>query len=123
MSIFFKGPAGDALRRYVLALALVAISYDRPHDLRQGCLLVKDPDSPSRWDVVLNDGSRQEVSPDAGALLAFAQKAADGFGERKSGRFDFLDRERARAEIEREMEEKGSKKGKSRKDKARNSNQ
>src|SRR5579875_3059963 len=28
-----KGPAGDALRCYILGLALVAISYDRPHDL------------------------------------------------------------------------------------------
>jgi len=117
-----KGPAGDALRRYVLALALVAISHDRPHDLRQGCLLVKDPDSPSRWDVVLNDGSRREISPDTDALLAFAQKAADGFGERKSGRFDFLDRDRARAEIEREIEEKGGKRGRSRKGKSGNSN-
>lgn len=118
-----KGQSGDALRRYILGLALVAISYDRPHDLRQGCLLVKDPDRPSRWEVVFNNGSRQEVAPDSGELLAFAQKAADGFGERKSGRFEFLDRDRARAEIEKEMEEKGSKKGKSRKGKNGDSNQ
>src|SRR5579885_2303756 len=105
-----KGQTGDALRRYILGLALVAISYDRPHDLRQGCLLVKDPDRPSRWEVVFNDGSRQEVAPDGSALLAFAQKAADDFGERKSGRYEFLDPDRARAEVEKEMEEKGSKK-------------
>jgi CRISPR-associated protein Csb1 len=118
-----KGQTGDALRRYILGLALVAISYDRPHDLRQGCLLVKDPDRPSRWEVVFNDGSRQEVAPDGSALLAFAQKAADDFGERKSGRYEFLDRDRARAEVEKEMEEKGSKKGKSRKGKNGDSNQ
>ncbi len=118
-----KGQTGDALRRYILGLALVAISYDRPHDLRQGCLLVKDPDRPSRWEVVFNDGSRQEVAPDGSALLAFAQKAADDFGERKSGRYEFLDPDRARAEVEKEMEEKGSKKGKSRKGKNGDSNQ
>ncbi len=118
-----KGQTGDALRRYILGLALVAISYDCPHDLRQGCLLVKDPDRPSRWEVVFNSGLRQEVAPDSGELLAFAQKAADGFGERKSGRYEFLDRDRARAEIEKEMEEKGSKKGKSRKGKNGDSNQ
>jgi CRISPR-associated protein Csb1 len=38
-----KGASGDALRRYVLGLALVATVHDRPHDLRQGCLLVVDP--------------------------------------------------------------------------------
>lgn len=118
-----KGQTGDALRRYILGLALVAISYDRPHDLRQGCLLVKDPDRPSRWEVVFNDGSRQEVAPDGSALLAFAQKAADDFGERKSGRYEFWDPDRARAEVEKEMEEKGSKKGKSRKGKNGDSNQ
>ncbi len=118
-----KGQAGDALRRYILGLALVAISYDRPHDLRQGCLLVKDPDRPSRWEVVFNDGSRQEVAPDSSALLTFAQKAADEVGERKNGRFEFLDRDRARAEIENEMEEKGSRKSKSRKAKNGDSKQ
>ena len=39
-----KGPSGDPLRRYVLGLALVAMTFDREHDLRQGCLLVADPD-------------------------------------------------------------------------------
>ncbi len=118
-----KGQTGDALRRYILGLALAAISYDRPHDLRQGCLLVKDPDRPSRWEVVWNDGSRQEVAPDSSALLTFAQKAADDVGERKNGRFEFLDRDRARAEIENEMEEKGSRKSKSRKAKNGDSKQ
>ncbi|MCZ7658975.1 MAG: type I-U CRISPR-associated RAMP protein Csb1/Cas7u [Xanthobacteraceae bacterium] len=75
-----KGPGGDTLRRYVLGLALVAMTYDRPHDLRQGCLLVADPEKPAQWELVSHDGTRRPFAPDASAALAFAQAAAAGFG-------------------------------------------
>src|SRR5262249_5829380 len=59
-----KGETGAALRRYVLGLALVAMVYNRPHELRQGCLLVGDPDKPAAWDLVGHDGKRTAVDPD-----------------------------------------------------------
>lgn len=85
-----KGPNGEVLRRYVLGLALVAVTYDRPHDLRQGCLLVADPDKPAAWDLVAHEGTRKSFTPDASAALTFAQGAvtAFGVGENRTVAFD-----------------------------------
>jgi CRISPR-associated protein Csb1 len=102
-----KGIAGESLRRYILGLALVALTYDRPHDLRQGCLLVSDPDKPAVWELVSHDGGRIPLSVDADAVLTFAQEAAGAFGVGNGDEFKFLDREQARAEIERAIEERG----------------
>lgn len=89
-SIGPRGPTGDALRRYILGLALIAMTYERAHDLRQGCLLVNDPEKPTRWELVHNDGSRASVAPDGKGTLAFAQAAAGAFGvgENRSVAFD-----------------------------------
>lgn len=114
-----KGPAGDALRSYVLGLALVAITYDQPHDLRQGCLLVKDPEKPAVWELVSHDGSRRPFVLDPSVAVIFAQQVAEKFGVGKSTRFDFLDREKARAEIEKAIEERGGGKGADRKSKGK----
>jgi CRISPR-associated protein Csb1 len=84
-----KGKGGDPLRRYVLGLALVALTYDREHNLRQGCLLVGDPDKPTGWEVVGHDGRRNPLKPDASAALAFAQEAAKAFGVGESRTVDF----------------------------------
>ena len=75
-----KGPDGDALRRYILGLALVAMIYDREHNLRQGCLLVNDPEKKTAWELVAHNGSRMPFTPDSAAALAFARKAAEAFG-------------------------------------------
>ena len=82
-----KGSSGDALRRYILGLGLVAMTFDRAHDLRQGCLLVGDPDKPAMWQLVAHDGERTSFKPDADAALAFAQEAAKvfGVGESRTG--------------------------------------
>ncbi|MEZ5786878.1 MAG: type I-U CRISPR-associated RAMP protein Csb1/Cas7u [Xanthobacteraceae bacterium] len=84
-----KGEKGEALRRYVLGLALVAMTYDREHNLRQGCLLVGDPDQPAAWDLVAHDGLRTAFTPDKQAVLAFAQAAAKTFGVGESRTVDF----------------------------------
>lgn len=84
-----KGAEGDPLRRYLLGLALVAMTHDRPHDLRQGCLLVGDPDKPAVWELVANDGRRTAFSPDAKAALGFAEAAAKAFVVGEGGSFDF----------------------------------
>ncbi len=84
-----KGPGGDALRRYVLGVALVAMTYDRSHDLRQGCLLVRDPEKHAVWETVAHDGKREPFTPDVGAALAFAQEAAKAFGVGKDATVEF----------------------------------
>lgn len=84
-----RGPDGDALRRYILALALIAMIYDRPHDLRQGCLLVGDPDKPAVWELVANNGKRNAFTPDADAAKSFATAAAAAFGLGESGTYEF----------------------------------
>jgi CRISPR-associated protein Csb1 len=83
------GPTGDALRHYILGLALVAMTYDRENNLRQGCLLVSDPDKPAAWELVARDGMRNSLSLDAGAALAFAEGAAKTFGVGESRMVDF----------------------------------
>jgi CRISPR-associated protein Csb1 len=110
-----NGAVGDPLRHYILGLALVALTYERPHDLRQGCLLVVDPQKPPAWELVWHNGSREQFHNDNSLVLTFAQQAAKEFGVGESSRFDFLDRQKARAEIEKAIEEKSSRKGKTRK--------
>jgi CRISPR-associated protein Csb1 len=85
-----KGPSGDALRRYLLGLALVAMMHEREHNLRQGCLLVQDPEKKPLWELVTHDGVRTSLSPDGKAALAFAEEAARvfGVGESRSVEFD-----------------------------------
>lgn len=75
-----KGPTGDALRCYILGLALIAMTFDREHNLRQGCLLVGDPEKPPVWELVAHDGTRKPVAPAGDTMLRFAQDAAKGFG-------------------------------------------
>jgi len=84
-----KGPSGDALRRYILGLALVAMIHDREHNLRQGCLLVQDPEKKPLWELVAHDGARTSYSPDGATALAFAEQAARAFGVGQSGTMDF----------------------------------
>jgi CRISPR-associated protein Csb1 len=85
-----KGSSGDALRSYVLGIALVAMTHDRPHDLRQGCLLVRDQEKKSVWELVWHDGTRELVAAQADTALAFAQEAATAFvvGESRPAEFD-----------------------------------
>jgi CRISPR-associated protein Csb1 len=84
-----KGPAGDSLRRYILGLALVAMIHDRAHNLRQGCLLVQDPEKKPQWELVAHDGTRTPFTPDGNAALAFAQESARAFGVGESRTVEF----------------------------------
>jgi CRISPR-associated protein Csb1 len=84
-----NGPTGDALRRYIVGLALVAMTYDRENDLRQGCLLVSDPDKPAVWELVAHDGTRKPFAPDPAAVLAFAEEGAKAFGVGESRVVEF----------------------------------
>jgi CRISPR-associated protein Csb1 len=77
-----KGKDADierALQRYILGLALVALTAPGTTYLRAGCNLVPDVDKPREFTLVGSDGTRTAATlphPDA---LAFATAAAQAF--------------------------------------------
>jgi CRISPR-associated protein Csb1 len=97
-----KGASGELLRCYMLGLALVAMTYDRPHDLRQGCLLVVDATIPPVWELVSHEGTRKAFTRDASAVLAFAEAAAKNFGV-GDGRMVQFDRKAANDAIKEKL--------------------
>lgn len=95
----------EALRRYVLGLALTAFTFSPPGYLRQGCNLVPAPEKPRELKTVHGDGRREDsVLPNSdGALthalaLEFAKLAASAFGVGKSREVAF-DSERAKKDL------------------------
>src|SRR5437763_12750924 len=80
----------QALRRYVLGLALVALTAPQSAHLRQGCNLVPDTDNPREFKPVRADGKREDVTvsheKDA---LPFAEAAAAAFKVGKGGTYQF----------------------------------
>lgn len=86
------------LQRYVLGLALVAFTAPTDNYLRQGCLLVNDPDEPTDTVAVLRNGRREPLAFDHAQALAFAKAAAAefGVGEKKTVPFD---RKKAEADL------------------------
>lgn len=71
---------GQALRRYILGLSLIAATEPQDGFLRQGCLLVPDIEAPARWALVGRLGDRQPVAIAPEILRAFATEAAKAFG-------------------------------------------
>jgi len=71
---------GEILRRYILALALVAAVAPLDAFLRQGCLLVPDTARVPSWTLVGRRGERQAVSLVEDLALAYAKAAAKAFG-------------------------------------------
>jgi len=74
------GNNGGALRRYILGLALVAATAPADGFLRQGCLLVNDPATPSEWQSVQRNGDRESVDLTDAVVWKFAEQAAKAFG-------------------------------------------
>lgn len=75
-----EGTNGQALRRYVLGLALVAATAPMDGFLRAGCLLTLAPDDQGRWESVTRDGQRTPIALDEDVSYAYAQAAAQAFG-------------------------------------------
>ena len=75
-----NGSNDAALRRYILALALVAATAPMDGFLRAGCLLTLDPDQESTWETISRTGGRTPVSLDDGAVLDYARQVAGAFG-------------------------------------------
>ena len=75
-----KGENGKALRRYVLGLSLVTATAPLDPFLRQGCLLVPDPDETAEWSLVERSGKRDALDLNEQTALNYAKTAAKAFG-------------------------------------------
>jgi CRISPR-associated protein Csb1 len=69
-----------ALQRYVLGLALVALTAPLQLFLREGCLLVPSAGEAASRDVVSRNGERLPFAVNADSALEFARAAATAFG-------------------------------------------
>ncbi|MDZ7617842.1 MAG: type I-U CRISPR-associated RAMP protein Csb1/Cas7u, partial [Patescibacteria group bacterium] len=100
------------LRRYVLGLALVAFTHNPSGYLRQGCLLVLDPDGASEFVEVYPNGERKPAGITHDMALEFATAAAEAFGVGPGKTVEF-DKDRARKDVQGEGKTKTKgKKGK-----------
>ncbi len=96
-----KGKGGDErkLHRYILGLALVALTAPGTTYLRAGCNLVPDVERPRQFILVSSDGSRDELSLTHGDAMAFATAAAEAFGVGKGATVEF-DKKLAKKDVE-----------------------
>ena len=69
-----------ALRRYILGLALTAFTSQQTCYLRQGCLLVLDPEKPREFVEVLPSGVRTPATLTHQQALDYATATAKAFG-------------------------------------------
>lgn len=99
--------SGDALllRRYILGLALVAFTKLPGGYLRQGTILVSDPDHAKKAEEVYADGTRKAFTITHDQALAYAVAAAKSFivGDDREVAFDT---ERAKKDLEGKAEKK-----------------
>jgi CRISPR-associated protein Csb1 len=100
-----------ALRRYVLGLALTAFTHNPSGYLRQGCLLVLDPNKAKEREFVevYPTGERKSAKITHEAALKFATDAAKAFGVGESRTVEF-DKERAKKDVKGEGDTKKKKK-------------
>jgi CRISPR-associated protein Csb1 len=90
-----------ALRRYILGLALTAFTQLPAGYLRQGCMLVSDPDRPREFLEVSADGVRKPVKLKHDDALKFAESAARAFGVGENREVAF-DRDLAKKDVGRD---------------------
>jgi CRISPR-associated protein Csb1 len=72
----------ERLQRYILGLALVAVTYfdGKTLNLRQGCQLVGVPEKPMTRALVMADGTEGPFDVDLDGAIAYAAEAAGEFG-------------------------------------------
>lgn len=87
-----------ALRRYILGLSLVAFTSNVSSYLRQGCMLVLDPEKPGECVEVYPDGRRPSCAITHDEALAFATVAAEAFGVGESRTVAF-EKAKAKADV------------------------
>lgn len=93
-----EGEGGEALRRYVLGLALVAATAPPDGFLRSGCQLVPDPEKRADWNLVGRDGVRTPIQIEHAAALDYARSAAAAFGVGRDRQLEF-DLKAAQADV------------------------
>jgi CRISPR-associated protein Csb1 len=98
-----------ALRRYILGLALTAFTHNSSGYLRQGCLLVLNPDKPGEFVEVYANGKREPAQVTHEQAVQFATAAAKEFGIGKSRTVSF-ETERAKRDVKGEGDTKTKKK-------------
>lgn len=86
------------LQRYILGLALVAFTAPSPAYIRQGCILVMNPDKPRVFDLVNSDGTREALTLTHQEAIDFAAAAAKAFGVGESRTVPF-DKKLAKADL------------------------
>jgi len=86
------------LRRYVLGLALVALTKPMSSYLRQGCNLVIDPDQSHEFFEVYRDGRREPATISHEDAVEFASAASAAFGVGKSRTVQF-DKKKAKDDV------------------------
>lgn len=101
--------ATKTLRRYILGLALVAFTKLPSGYLRQGTILVSDPDKKRKADEVYHDGSRKPFTVSHDEALKYARAAAEAFGVGESREVPF-DVELAKKDLEGKAAKKAAKK-------------
>jgi CRISPR-associated protein Csb1 len=72
----------EKLQRYLLGLALVALTFfdGKTLNLRQGCQLVADKDKPMTRLLVLADGTEKPFTIDRDTAIEYAKATAEAFG-------------------------------------------
>ena len=86
------------LRRYILGLSLVAFTSNPSGYLRQGCILVVNPNKPSEFVEVYASGERRQCEITHQSAIDYATEAAAAFGVGESRTVPF-DREKAKADV------------------------
>lgn len=102
LNLISAGSDQDAtlkLRRYILGLALVAFTRLPAGYLRQGTILVSDPDKPRNQDEVYSTGERKTCTVTHQAALEYAKEAAQAFGV-GANREEPFDAERAKKDLQ-----------------------
>jgi CRISPR-associated protein Csb1 len=102
-----NGGNTQALRRYVLGLSLIAATAPLDPFLRQGCLIVADPDAPAQWSLVTRSGDRTAISLTEDRAREYAQAAAAVFGVSPNRRLLFS-KERAREDAKKDKKIKAA---------------
>lgn len=85
-----SGENGEALRRYILGLSLIAAIEPIEAFLRAGCLITPDPDRPAEWMLIGRAGDRRAVSLGPEQVLEFAKRAASSFKVGESQQVTFV---------------------------------
>jgi CRISPR-associated protein Csb1 len=88
------------LQRYLLGLALIALAYQPSSYLRQGCNLVRKPETSREIKLVYRNGQHEGVDIDLDEAKKFASDATEKFGveQPENATFEF-DPEKAKSNL------------------------